>query len=313
MTALLRTPAAPAFGGAVAVWIATWIVAGQGFVGTLTGGVTVATFLVIAGIGQLFVITSGNGGIDLSVPSVMTLSAYLSSQAMAGQNSRLVAGIAVALLVGVAAGLTSALLIELVAIPPLVATLAVGFIIQTAILVNAGSVSGASGVPSPVLDTFINHKWGPVPVFALFGIAVTAVFTLVLRATRYGRRVEAVGQSPTAARLAGIRHHRVRAIAYVISGATAAIAGMLLAAYAGGPSIGLGDPYLLSSIAAVVLGGTLIVGGRGTVPGVWAAAVLLTILITLVNVAKISDGMEYIVEGALIILVLSFTPSPGHT
>jgi len=310
MTSVLRLPATPAFIGAGAVWIATWLIAGHGFVGTLTSGVAVATFLVIVGIGQLFVITSGNGGIDLSVPYVMTLSAYLSSQAMAGQDSRLIAGIAVAVLIGVAAGLVSALLIELVGIPPLVGTLAVGFIIQSAILVNSGSVSGASGVPSPALDSFVSAKWGPVPVFGLFGIAVIAVFTVVLRASSYGRKVEAVGQSPTAARLAGINVHRVRAGAYVISGVAAALGGMFLVAYAGGASIGMGTPYLLSSIAVVVLGGSLIVGGRSTVPGVWAAAVLLTILITLVNVAKISGGMEYIVEGALIILALSFTSAP---
>jgi ribose transport system permease protein len=307
MSTMLRAPAAPAFAGAVAVWIATWLVAGHGLWGTLSGGVAVATFLVIVGIGQMFVITSGNGGIDLSVPYVMTLSAYLTSQAMAGQNSRLIAGVAVALAIGLVIGSTSSLLIELVGIPPLVATLAVGFLAQTAILVNAGSASGASGVPSPALDSFVSSDVGPFPVFALFGIALTGLFTVVLKATRYGRQVEAVGQSPIAARLAGIDHHRVRAIAYVISAVTAAFAGMFLAAYSGGASIGMGTPYLLSSIAAVVLGGSLIVGGRSTVPGVWAAAVLLTLLITLVNVAKISGGMEYVVEGALIILVLSFT------
>jgi ribose transport system permease protein len=311
MTArVLRMPATPAFVGAFAIWIATWLIAGHGFVGTLTGGVAVGTFLVIVGIGQMFVITSGNGGIDLSVPYVMTLSAYLSSQAMGGQNGRLLLGLLVAVAIGLCAGLVSAVLIELIGIPPLVGTLAVGFIIQSAILVNSGSAKGASGVPSPALDSFISAKWGPIPVFGLVGIALTAIFTVVLRGTGYGRRVEAVGQSPTAARLAGIRFHRVRGGAYLISGVTAAVAGMCLAAYAGGPSIGMGTPYLLSSIAAVVLGGSLIVGGRSTVPGVWAASVLLTLLITLVNVAKISGGMQYIVEGALIILALSFTSTP---
>jgi ribose transport system permease protein len=307
MTSALRQPAAPAFVGAFAVWIATWLIAGHGFVGTLTGGIAVGTFLVIVGVGQMFVITSGNGGIDLSVPYVMTLSAYLASQAMGGQDSRLIAGLAVAAAVGIGAGLLSALLIELVGIPPLVGTLAVGFLLQSAILVNSGK---DSGVPSPALDHFVSAKWGPIPVFGLVGIALVALFTVVLRKTSYGRKVEAVGQSPTASRLAGVDVHRVRATAYVISGLCAALAGMLLAAYAGGPSIGMGTPYLLSSIAAVVLGGSLIVGGRSTVPGVWAAAVLLTLLITLVNVAKISGGMQYIVEGALIILALSFTSAP---
>jgi len=305
-----RFASGPAFIGAAAVWIATWLIAGHGFFGTLSIGVTVATFLVIVGIGQMFVITSGSGAIDLSVPYVMTLSAYLGTQVMNGDNGKLVAGLAAALLCGLVAAALNIILIEVVGIPPLVGTLAVGFVIQTVILVHSSS---SNGVPSPALATFVNAKWGPLPVFGLLGIAVAVIFAVVLKRTSYGRRVEAVGQSDTAARLAGISPHRVRAVAYLISALMAALAGMFLAAYSGGASLDLGTPYQLASIAVVVLGGSLIAGGRSTVSGVWAAAVMLTILITLVNVTHASGGVQDILEGGLIVLVLAFASSPSRT
>jgi ribose transport system permease protein len=297
-----RSPALPAFVGAVIIWIATWLVSGNGLWGTLAVAASVATYLVMVGIGQLFVITSGNGGIDLSVPFVMTISAYLSSEVMGGSDSRLVLGVLVAIAVGIAAGLVNALFVELVGMPPLVGTLAVGFTIQTAILVFSSS---STGVPSPALSTFVDGSWGPIPIFAVFGVLLTVVFAVLLRRTSYGRRTEAVGQSATAARLAGIDPRLVRAGAFVLSAALAGLAGMLLAAHAGGPSLELGTPYQLESIAVVVLGGSLIVGGRGVVPGVWAGAMLLTLLVTLVNVAQISSAVQKIVEGMLIVVVLA--------
>ena len=300
--AVFRHPSLPAFVGAIVIWLATGALAGRGFYGTLSAGVLAASFLVIAGIGQLFVITVGNGGIDLSVPYVMTLSGFLSCQLMGGANDNLVLGLVVGVAGGVAAGLLSAVLIEFVGMPPLVGTLAVGFALQTFTLQYSGS---AIGVTSPALQAFTTLKWGPLPVFGLVGIATTVLFIGILKRTSYGRRVEAVGQSATAARLAGTSPHLIRGSAYLLSGGMAGLAGVLLAANSGGPSLSLGAPYQLASIAVVVLGGSLITGGRAVVGGVWAGAVLLTLLGTLVSVAKLSGGLQDIAQGALIILVLS--------
>lgn len=303
-----RSPALPAFVGALVIWLATWLVSGNGLWGTFAIGASVATYLVMVGIGQLFVITSGNGGIDLSVPFVMTISAYLSSQVMNGSDSRLVLGVLVAIAVGVAAGLVNAVLVELVGMPPLVGTLAVGFTIQTAILVFSSS---SSGLPSPALSSFVDGSWGPIPLFAIFGVVLTAIFAVLLKRTSHGRRTEAVGQSATAAKLAGIDPRLIRASAFVLSAALAGLAGMLLAAHAGGPSLELGTPFQLESIAVVVLGGSLIAGGRGVVPGVWAGAMLLTLLVTLVNVAGVSSAVQNIVEGLLIVVVLAVARTPA--
>ena len=305
---VLRHPSIPAFVGALVVWLATGALAGRGLYGTLSAGVLAASFLVIVGIGQLFVITVGNGGIDLSVPYVMTLSGFLSCQLMAGADKNLFVGLVVGVAGGAVAGLLSALLIELIGMPPLVGTLAVGFALQTLTLQYSNSVVG---VTSPALQDFTTLRLGPLPVFGVVGVLITVLFILILKRTSFGRRVEAVGQSPTAARLAGTSPRLIRGSAYLISGAMAGLAGVLLAANSGGPSLSLGAPYQLASIAVVVLGGSLISGGRALVGGVWAGAVLLTLLGTLVSVAGLSAGLQDVAQGILIILVLSLTRIPG--
>lgn len=297
-----RQRAFPAFIGAFLVWVATATLAGHGGFATLTSGISIGTFLLFVGIGQMFVITTGNGGIDLSVPYVMTLSAYLTSSIMAGKNSNLLLALVAAIVIGLVIGIINTILIELVAMPPIIATLAVGFVIQSATLV----ISGAHpGMPSPALVSFVIGRVGPIPVLVILGIVVTIISTLVLTRTSYGRSVLAVGQSLPAARLAGVKYLRVRAIAFLISSVAAALSGILLAGYAGGPSLTMGTAYQLSSIAVVVLGGSLIVGGLSNVPGIWAATLLLTLLITLVNVAHLGAGMQDISQGVLIVLVLT--------
>lgn len=301
-----RHPSFPVFAGVVVVWLATVAIAGRGLYGTLSAALLAAAFLVIAGIGQMFVITSGNGGIDLSVPYVMTLTAYISCQIMSSSNSNVALGIIVGVLVGAGCGAINAILVEGVGMPPLVATLAVGFGVETAILIYSGS---ALGVASPALQSFTTKEVWSIPLLGLIGVAIAAFFGLVLKRTTYGRELEAVGQSPKAASLAGAHPRWVRASAFVVCGTLAALAGILLAANSGGPSPDLGTPYQLDSIAVVVLGGTLISGGRAHVAGVWAAALLITLLGTFVNVTHLSGGLQDIVEGGLIVIVLALSHS----
>ena len=183
----------------IAIWLAIGVIAGRGLWATLSAAIIIATFLVIVGIGQLFVITVGNGGIDLSVSYVMTLSAFLSCQIMAGQDGNIAAGLIVGVVAGLATGAISALLIEFIGMPPLVGTLAVGFALQTITLIYSGSVVG---VASPALAKFTTAQIGPIPVFGLVGVAIAVLFAMILKRTSYGRRVEAVGQKPIAASFA---------------------------------------------------------------------------------------------------------------
>ncbi len=304
---IVRHPATPAFIGMLVVWLSIGAIAGRGLIDTISAGIIIATFLVIVGIGQLFVITVGNGGIDLSVSYVMTLSAFLACQIMAGQDSNIVLGLVVGVVAGVVAGGVSAFLIEFIGMPPLVGTLAVGFGLQTITLIYSGSVVG---VASPALSDFTTMQIGPIPVFGVVGVVVAVLFAVILKRTPYGRRIEAVGQKPVAAGFGGTRPSLIRASAYVLSGGMAGLAGVFLAAYSGGASLGLGTSYQLASIAVVVLGGSLIAGGRGIVSGLWAGAVLLTLLTTLANITRLSSGWQFIIQGALIVLVLALSRNP---
>jgi ribose transport system permease protein len=126
-----------------------------------------------------------------------------------------------------------------------------------------------------------------------------------LRRTVYGRTLSAVGQSRPAARLTGIAVDRVIAIAFVGSAVLASVMGLVLGAYVGGAFLEMGQPYLLQSIAAVVVGGTLIFGGSATAIGVFFASVLLILLVTLMQIMQLPPGSQDMLQGLVVILVLA--------
>jgi ribose transport system permease protein len=183
---------------------------------------------------------------------------------------------------------------------PIVTTLATGLMVQSAISVTSGNFNASV---DPSLHNFTIAKVGSIPVLAILVVALALVAGFALHRTRFGRGLQAIGQSRPAADLAGLRVKLTLAIPYLISSVLAAIAGVLLAAY-GSPSVDIGNPYLLNSIAVVVIGGSLIQGGRSNVTGVWGGALFLTLLVTLLGVLNINPATQNVVKGALIILVL---------
>jgi ribose transport system permease protein len=297
----------PAAIGAIIIWVATGILAGQGLFGTLQQGVIVASFLALAGFGQVFVISTGSGNIDLSVPYVMTLSAYLSASIMDGADARLIPAIVTVLGLGFVIGVANFAAIRLLAIPPLIGTLAIGFILRT--VVELAAASGAKA-PSPMLVHFAAGHVGDLSLLSLLVIGIGVLAGILLGRGRYGREALATGQSPKAAWLAGIPTSRVVLIAYILCAETAAVAGLLLGAYANGPSLDMAGQYQLGAIAVVVIGGSAIGGGRSNVAGIWWAALFLTLLETLVSLTTAGPGVQHIVEGAVIVSVLALMPKP---
>ena len=128
--------------------------------------------------------------------------------------------------------------------------------------------------------------------------------TFVLSATVFGRRVYALGNNAEASFLAGINVKLVTVVLYMLSGLFAALAGITLTAYGGQPTLGLGDPYLLQSVAAVVIGGVSILGGRGLFLGAVAGAIILTTLVTLLQALNMPDYGRDIVYGVVILAIL---------
>lgn len=289
------------FGAMIAIWIAIVAVSGRGLGGTLTASISIAPYLVIVGIGQMFVITLGNGHIDLSVPYTISLAAFVSTEVINGGHGSIALGFLAALACGLVIAAINIVGITVLLIPPIVATLATGLIAESATFVRSSSlhVEVASS-----MQHFTTMGVGGLSLLAFLCVGLAIVAGFVLYNTVYGRAVRAIGQSLRAADFAGVRVTRTVMITYVLCAELAALSGVLLGAWVS-PSLGIGDPYLLDSIAVVVLGGSLIAGGRSNVPGVWASAVFMTLLVTFLNIVHISVAYQNVVKGVLIIAVLA--------
>ena len=300
---LNRSPWVWSYLGALLVWLLTLgIVHGRGGVATLAVAVQFATFFVIVGIGQMLVISAGPGNIDLSIPGVMTLAGYLAMGVMHGSDAGLVPGVLTGIGVGLAVGIANVVLIQALTIPPMIGTLAAGFVVQSMAIVYS---RGSTAPPAPALARFTTLQLAYVPLLALVFVLVTILVAQVLRRSVFGRSVLAVGQSPRAAYLSGLRVAGTLAGVYLLSAMLSGLAGTLLAAYSGGASLDMGEAYLLMSIAVVVLGGTSIAGGQASVAGLWGAATLLDLIVTMLNVMQVGAGLRYVVTGLIIIAVLA--------
>jgi len=142
-------------------------------------------------------------------------------------------------------------------------------------------------------------------VLAIVVLIFTVLAGVALRRTIYGRSVLAIGQNIRAAGLAGVHVERTRLITYVLSGALGGLNGALLAGYFRGASVDIGNEYLLTSIAVVVIGGTSVAGGRANVPGIWGAALFLVLLLTMLNTFGVSPGLRLVLTGLIIVGVIT--------
>ena len=158
----------------------------------------------------------------------------------------------------------------------------------------------------PELIKFLSvGRVGPFPVIAFIWIVLTLVASLFLSKAAFGRHLYALGTSATVAEFSGVPTARTTVITYVISGSTAALAGMLLTGYSGQAYLGMGDAYLFTSIAAVAIGGASILGGSGHYLGTVAGALVLTILTGLLPALNLSSGALLVVYGAVILITVS--------
>lgn len=294
--------------GVLILWAALSIVTNRFSLHSLSGVAMSASFLTIVALGQMLVVTTGRGNIDLSIASVLTLSAYASIiVGRSGFGLPLV--LVTALGIGLVAGAVNAFLVVLVRIPAIIATLASGYILATATLL-ANRLAGGGSV-SPALRDLVTGKVADIPLMIPLALVAVGAAGFVLRRTVYGKTLSAVGQSERAAALAGIRTGRVVALAFVACSVLAALTGMLLGAYVGGAFLEMGQPFLLQSIGAVVLGGTLIFGGSSTAAGTMFGSLLLVMIVTTMQVAGLPPGMQDIVQGFVVIAVLALAGGPA--
>lgn len=288
--------------GILVLWAALSIVTSHFSLQSLSGIMATSSFLVLAALGQMFVVTSGGGNIDLSIGNVLTLSAYTSLILVDGQNDRLIIGVGLVLAIGVVVGTANAALVLLFRIPAIIATLATGYVLATATLFANKYLTNSNAAPS--LKTIGAGRLGGLPIMMLVALLAVVAVALVLGKLVFGRTLSAVGQNRRAAHLAGVKINRVIASAFLISSLLAAIDGLLLSAYVGGAFPDMGTPYLLQSVGAVVLGGSLIMGGASTALGTLCGSILLVMIVTTMQIAGLPPGTQDIVQGVVVIAVL---------
>ena len=308
MTTLLGKPWIWSFIAALAVWLATIAVtAGASTIGLSQAALTFAAFSVLVGIGQMFVITLGPGNIDLSVPATMTLSGTVALKVMDGQGGLIVPGLLIAIGIGAGVGVLNYALIKALRIPPIIATLSMSFIVQSAAI---WTNRGLRIKPPQALADFTTATSLGVPNIALLALAVSVVAWVLLNRTPYGRWISAIGQSLPAARMAGIAVDGIRFVTYLICAVLAAVCGYLLACFSGGAALNMGTEYLLMSIAVVVIGGTAVGGGDSNVPGIWGASLFMFLVVSMLNTYGLGAGIRLIMTGAIIIAVILLASGP---
>jgi len=302
MTAILRKPWAWSFVAAGAVWLVTILATGgASTLGLSQAALTFAAFSIIVGIGQMFVITLGPGNIDLAVPATMTLAGTVALKFMAEQNGLILPGLLIAIAIGVTIGVGNYALIKALRIPPIIATLATSFIVQsTAIWTNRG----LRIKPPELLADFTTGFTLGIPNMAWVALAISIAAWVLLMRSGFGRRISAIGQSLPAARMAGIPVDGLRLATYVLCAVLAAVCGFLLACFSGGAALNMGAEYLLMSIAVVIIGGTAVAGGNSNVPGIWGASLFMFLVVSMLNTYGAGAGFRLIATGLIIIAVI---------
>jgi len=255
--------------------------------------------LGILAVGQTFIIIAGL--LDLSVGMLIGLIVVLTSDLMNGQSSATVPAIFLALGLGCAVGALNGVLNNRLRIHPLILTFGMLSVLQGVIFVYTDR---SVGLVSPEFAWMANGTVAGVPFSAILLVAVTCGAYLLLNRTRFGQHVFAVGGNEDNARRAGINTSRIKLLVFVISGFSAGLAGILVAGRLGTGYPNAGTGFELDAIVAVVLGGTALAGGRGSVFGTLAAVFILGLASNILNLLEISSFVQMLVKGLIVIVAI---------
>lgn len=270
--------------------------------GNIRDILTGMSVLGLVAIGQTLVVLGAS--LDLSVTYVMSLASLIAATTMAGNAANIPWAVALTLLVCGAIGLANGLIVTVLKVNGFIATLGTGLILQgvlnTSFQGSAGAVPwefqliGATGV-------------GPIPVSTIIMIALAALVWFLLDRTRTGAHLFAVGGDPEVARLSGLRTRPPLIAAHVLCSLFAGLAGLLLASRlgVGSPTVGQQGGYALLSIAAVVLGGTLLMGGRGSIWGTIGGVAIFAVVDNVMSVMQVNPFLKDVVRGVVIVAAVA--------
>lgn len=253
--------------------------------------------MIFIALGQAFII--GTGGIDLSVPSTVTLAGTIVLKYSNGEGGRLAAAIVVTLFVCLGIGLVNSLLVEVTNLDALVVTLATGQLIAGVTRMYRGRVLAVSEVPSS-LSRFARGGWGEISFILILAVAVCVVVALWLKFHTSGRRLAASSVAPRAAEVSGLSATRQRITAWMVGTLLVGVSSVLLAGQVSTPDLSLGDEYLLTPIVAAVIGGAVLTGSRVKVAGAALGGLFLILLEHVFRVRGYSSGLATAVEGVVL-------------
>jgi ribose transport system permease protein len=262
----------------------------------------VASFLGVIATGMMLVILLGQ--IDLSVPWVVAVGGMMSTAATGWGSTGEALAIPFGILCGVGLGLANGLGVAYLRLPSMIITLAVNAVAQGLMVVHTGGFSPQDSSSAAMRFIATGDTLLGVPNALIVWAAVGGSTVFLLSRTTFGRAIYGIGNRERAAYLSGIQTQRVVLVTFAIAGGLSAFGGILLAGYASKAAQAMGDAYLLPSIAAVVLGGASILGGRGKYIGTVAGVILITLLQSILSVIQMEEAGRQIIYGIVIIAML---------
>lgn len=280
---------------------------GFGSLSNIGNIVALAMVLTIGAAGQTLIIISGGtgkDGIDLSVGALMSMGAVIGSGLLRGNDSNLFLTFVLLCLLGAFFGSVGGSGVVWLGIPPLVITLALSSVVDGFTLaVSKGRPFGAAS--NILLAVGGNRYFGWLRLIVIVGIVIVVLFTLLLRKSRYGKKLFLTGNNQAAAKINGINSKIVVLIAFIIAGIMGTIGGLFLLANVGSAQMQMGSRYTMLSIAAVVLGGTELTGGRGSYIGTAFGAIVIITLTNILTAVNMQQGWRLMIIGGVVVTILS--------
>ena len=258
--------------------------------------------LTLASAGQTLAVVSG--GIDMSIGATMSMTALVTAGIMQGQDGHFIMTLALSLVIGVAIGVVNGIGVAKVGLPPMIVTMCVANVVtRLQYVITSGKPSGNAG---PWFVKSMTHRFfGVVPSSIIYMAIMFLIVIFIMNFSRYGQQLFLSGSNERAAHLNGIRTVKVKIITYALSGLLAGLAGFLGAGYMTFVVCGTFEAYTMSSIIAVVVGGTLLVGGKGSYIGTLSGALLITVLTNGLSVLNVSSATTDMIMGVVLIILLT--------